>query len=126
MLLNLLQRGLPHHFKQRVTGRDPFQGGIALEQFLVETNAAVFPPKPAKTGFQRIAALDKQPWYLANAVDMAFRTRGLGAQAHHRRSLHEEFFDGLRDQAAFTSFYRFAHNRREVQCLLANLPRPTR
>src|SRR5512139_1643983 len=88
VFMNLLQRGIANHFKEGMTRCHPFQGRIALEQFLVETNAAVFPPKPAKAGFQRIAALDEQPRYLANPVSMAFRTRGLGSEAHHGSGLH--------------------------------------
>lgn len=118
MVLNVLQGGIAHDFKQRVTGRDPFQRGIALEQLLIEANAAVFAPQAAKSRFQGIAALDEQPGHLAHPVNMTVRRRGLGPNPHHRAGLHEELFDGFRDQAAFAGFHRAAHNRREVQFLL--------
>ena len=49
---------LANHFKQRVTGRDPFERGVFGEDGFVENDALVLASEFAEAGFEALADID--------------------------------------------------------------------
>jgi hypothetical protein len=67
-----------HDFKQGMAGSDPLQGGVLLQQFLVEDDVAVFAPKFAEAGFQAFADGPQIAGDATELVGVEFGLDGLG------------------------------------------------
>ena len=98
-----------------MAGRDPLEGGVALEVFLVEDDGFVFAAQFAEAGFEAFADGPERSGNFAEAIDMTVLAGLAGIDARNRCGLGEEVLDDLGDQPAFLGLGRFPDDGGQVQ-----------
>src|SRR5208337_1118083 len=125
---------VPNRLEEGMSGRDPFEGRVFLEVFLVENDAPVFPAEFAEPVLQRVPPLNQRAGNLPDSIDVTILAYFLGVNAGFRGGNAEEILDGFGYETAFPGLDALADDRRQVKFLLCkplqgglrDLPKPGR